>query len=108
MGDGGGGGGLRTTFGSRPRARRALRGSARTHASNRSAGQSVCVDASVSRAGGFQQIASGGWDELLARTPLPRLAAGVGRFGLLWGEHASICNAWMALRTCRADERNHL
>jgi len=76
-------GGLRTTFGSRPRARSALWGFARTHASKRSTGQSVCVVASVSLAGGFQQMASGGWDELLARTPLPRLTAGVGRFGLL-------------------------
>lgn len=71
------------TSGSRPRAFRALRGFARTHVSNRSTGQSVCVDASINLDGGFQQMASGGWDELLARTPLPRLAAGVGKFGLL-------------------------
>lgn len=43
-------------------------------------------------------MASGGWDELLARTPLPRVA-GVGKFGLLWGEQASICKAWMAFLT---------
>lgn len=102
-GDGVGDGGddsLRTMLGSRPRAFKTLWGFARTHASNKSTGQSVCVEESINRAGGFQQIASGGWDELLASTPLPRPPAGVGRFGLLWGRQASICNAWMALRTC--------
>lgn len=89
---------LESRSGSRSRILRTVWEFARTQDSNKSTGQSVCVDASNILLGGSQHIASGGWDELLAKTPLPRLA-GVGKFGLLWGEHANICRACMAFLT---------
>lgn len=107
MGDGGlgccmswGAADRRASSGSRPRILRQRAGSERAHTSSRSTGQSVCVDWLTRRAGGFQQSASGGCEELRARTPLLPPRPGVGRFGLLWGELARICNAWIALRTC--------